>query len=538
MKVHITKYSQSNYFDNSYFCVGESGTMNYFVYTIKPYLRNLPNQTRFYFSYKVLNSVVYFKIFTDALRTIELCSGINTEIISGTNGKIYLINLTYDYGTVVIYKENDLITGTNMYGYFDANSVIDYITINDLPYDFISDFSEELINSNLEYLSSDYNFKLSNLTTERSNLNKTVFEFLQDNEGYCFRVVLENDNDFKVSFIDSSSIRYNLNNTNDGEMVSFTSFSAEKELRDFADSRKFFEVGYSASYFLFDTFNQLMQKFAKGFNVNLIDNVDIDTQILNVYSQYPQLNYMVSKFDKETMFSMFTELCKVFGILFKIEVENFDVSAYNVLNFKLFYRDGLEVQDIQVITEEQGSKGTNEKFNWGVKLGKIKDKTNTAQEYNLLYMSQDNRTLMYYLNDNDGNWRSIALFFTSAQPIGDYSINWIPVSTKITIEETENFYVFSDSTDYVYTEISPAMIFKLGNDVYSYDKIITTLINNRYDFLNTNLKDTKSFKIIYDNPIDITLYNQIFYDNKLWYIEKISNIDIINEQIKIEVTEL
>lgn len=543
----ISKYKHTynnNYFDNTFPLSNDT-----YSNIVCLQLNGLPAIEKLYYHIYTSGSFLIFKLYSDSARTLLIAGGSQSMnlLLFSTYANMQISGAGID--GQMTFKLVDGNPFPELLGYIETNTgLVDYITISDLPTDFISSLSEELINENNEYTVSDYRINLTNLTTQTSNLGLNVFDFFENEDVYIYRVLFAKDDvNLRVGFLDYSSMNKNLNNDDSGSMISFTVFSAEKEMSDFMNNLIFTQIGYKVGNEYSETFNEILSKITYTVNCNLIDNIGIDNLFYSEYGYYPQTDFkFVKPLETEKLKDIFVGLLKQLGIMFKIVPDNLEVNTYSKPFLKFFFRDGESVlSDIQVIEEIEGNKGIDmiNKY-WACKNLEIDTNDNVLYADTLIDMVISGGS-----NDPPGTSQNGFINLHQAYTIYNGTIwksRWLGVNAKTYLNSSIKFIevpMYDCNISYYGDDIwtirktTPVRMFEKYYDNNYWCEILN-FCNRKYDYLLTNIKKTKTLKIVLTDLFDITLYNQVFYDNKYWYIEKISNIDIINEQIKIEVTEL
>lgn len=534
-KLLITKYkhtSNNNYFDNTY---SISNNPSNIIRTIQ--LNTLANNYDIlYYQWKTIYSTVWIEIFSDSSFTTKIgfCEAVYVD--TGFPTSRYMIIIPYNNsgleGGLLAYLDGTAIQEFN--GNIETNAgVIDWFEISQLPTDFISSLSEELFNNDNKYVASDYQINLSNIIDEKSHFNKSVFDFFENEDEYIYRVIFQKDNrNIRVGFIDYSSMNKNSNNNNEGQLISFDVFSAEKEIMNFMDTLMFQHCNV-IPHIAF-SFDALMLKIAFCSNVNLLDTVNIDSLNYSINGYYPEAKqeFYRSLFDK-SLKDIFIGLCKSLGIMFKINTDNLSINSYDKMTLKLFFKsEGTQIQNIQVIAEAEGNKGLDNNYTyWGIKTAKkINDNNNTAECYDILI---GDGVEIKHLPDVTYKYLQYVPRQVSEKAINGSDIYWIDVSMY---DNNEGDPV---GNTFHFSAITPLRIFNhlTSFGYYDYPESIFKCVTNQYNYFLSCLKKTKTLFIVFTDFFDITLYNKFPYKNRTWLIEKIDNIDIINQTAQIEVVE-
>lgn len=201
----------------------------------------------------------------------------------------------------------------------------------------------------MNYAPSDYVIKLLNLSDQLSNLGKTIFEFLQDDDFYVYRVVYNNEGtDRRCGFIDYSSIDFSIidaDNPSNEDYVTFGVFSAENQLRDFGNSLLLKQSGYRDSISGRDTFDEFIQKICRTLNVELLDEVHINSLVYAALDEYPTLGRFLPGISNNNindnvwnLWEIFVGLLKAIGVMFKLQWISLDADKYTKLTLRLFFR--------------------------------------------------------------------------------------------------------------------------------------------------------------------------------------------------------
>jgi hypothetical protein len=550
-KLLITKYkhtNNNNYFDNTYDLSNDDWSN-----IVCLQLNNLtPNsEGKLYYRIYTSGSFLHFELYNEIERTTLLASGVQSMnlLLFSTYANMQITGNSNSINGQLTFQRVNEQPFPELIGFIETNTgVFDWFEITQLPTDFISSLSEELFNDKNEYVASDYQINLSNIIDERSNLGLNVFDFFENDTEYIYRVVFQKDYaNIRVGFIDYSSMDKNLNNDNDSQMISFTVFSAEKELGDFITNLIFTQIGYVVSSTEHDTFNQILSKFAYTFNCVLRDDLHIDESYFITYGKYPQTNWdFLKPMENESLVAIFGDLCKQLGIMFKVLPDGLIINSYQQPILQFFFKtSGDTITNIEVLNELEGNKGVDMNLQfWGMKNLEIETNNNVFYSAKLTDLvisgggdfapntSQDGFINLHqaYTLYNDNQWVSRWLP-NGSYPYMESNINWIEIPMY---DCSISYY---GSNIWTIKKTTPVRMFEEYYDNNYWCELLN-YVAGQYDYLLTNLKKTKKLTIVHSDFFDISLYNKFTYDNKEWYIEKIENIDIVNETADIEVVEV
>jgi hypothetical protein len=511
-----------------------------------------------------------FKIYSDSAMTAQIAEGLAT-------GNFFV---TEDYRFVSISPKNSsgvsgrltFISnaenlGKTLTGYIELNTgVYDYIELSNLPKGFISNLSEELFNEENQFIASDYDIVLTDLTTETSNLGLGVFDFFENTDAFIYRVLFYSDNVVKrVGFIDYGSMEKRLDRNDSGQLIKFTVFSAEKQMVEVAKQTPFIQIGYGGTWDVrSDTFNELTTKIADTLRMDIEDLTNIQATFLTWYGRTldTQFDFL---YDLRTanLWDVICGLFKQMGILFTIKADNADKTRWDRLMFTIFTRSNASsLTSINVKSEIEGNKGIDLKYRyWAIKNAELT--TDIGGTIWTDSLGADNSEFVISAGGIDGGFPQIQTndHFVNAHlsfyrdidkkwvstyyPLWAYpdsNIKWIDItmfdSDIVWYDYTWTRELGSQYTFAKFTKITPICMFYYQNE----NRLWNTDVNNfcalHYDYLLTNLKKTKKLLCVYENYFDLTVQNKIPYEGAEYYLSKIEDIDIEEKTCIINLTEI
>lgn len=571
-KIAVTKYKHTynnNYFDNSYFLSNN------------PYSMFLRLQLNFPVGFSTVDGRVYykweldsgwwrFKIYSDSARSAQIAEGLAT-------GNFFV---TEEYRFIAISPKNSSgVTGrlsfisnaenlaTTLEGYVELNTgVIDYIELSNLPKGFISNLGEELFNEKNEYVASDYDIVLTNLTTERSNLNLSVFDFFENTDAYIYRVLFYVDSTVKrVGFIDYGSMEKYLDRNDNGQIIKFTVFSAEKQMKEVAEQTPFIQIGYGGTWDVRgDTYNQLITKIADTLRMDINDLTNIQSTFSTWYGRTLDTQYdFLNDLRAANLWDVMCGLFKQMGIMFTIKADNANKAEWNKLTLTLFLRTNADsLSSLNVKSEIEGNKGIDLKYTyWAVKNAELTTDIDGSVWSDSL--GADNSEFVISAGGTDGGFPQIQTnshfvnahlsfyreidkkWISTYYPLWAYpdsNIKWIDItmfdSDIVWYDYTYTRALGNEYTFAKFTKITPICIFYYQNSQRLWNTDVNNFCALHYDYLLTNLKKTKRLLCVYENYFDLTVQNRIVYDGIEYFISKIENIDIEAKTCTINLTEI
>jgi hypothetical protein len=548
----ITKYkhtNDNNYFSNIYY-LSSNGDNNDNQIINCLQLNNADYGDKLYYKLYIQGTFIHFELYVDPGYNFMLASGVQSTNLGIFNSLIHIPITNTFYSNItgsLLYNSNASFTSP-LSGTIDTNEgVIDYINLTELPVDFISGLNEEGFNKDNKYVCSDWNIKLTNLSRQRSNLGYDIFDFFENDDAYIYRVIFNKDGqDERVGFIDYSSMDKNLT-PGEGKIITFNVFSAEKELADFMKNLVLFQMGYTINAGSYnETYNEFLQKFATTINCNLNDVTNIQQKYSAWYpGEVPKAYYdLLNVMKEEKLWDFFCGLFKQLGIMFKVTTDNLHINTYDKMTLKLFFKsDGNLIQDVKVISENEGNKGIDLKYQyWGIKNCYLEryEPNKVKENYNFAISAGgiDNgfpitqfsdhfvNAHMGHFQGNIKNW--VSNWFPNWY-YPDENVLWIDVP----MYDCDLQYYYDNIK---FKKITPISIFSKQNGA-NWDNNLINLSALQYDYLLTNLKKTKKLKIYFPNFFDYTIYNRFNYKDTEYYIEKISDINIQEKTATIEAVE-
>ncbi len=551
----ITKYkhtNNNNYFDNIYYLsLNVDNNVNQIVNCLQ--LNNADYGSDLYYKLYIPQgtTLIHFEIYADPTYNFMLASGVQSTNLGIYNSLIHIPITNTFYSNItgsLLFNSNAVFTST-ITGRIKTNEgVVDFIEIKKLPKEFISKLSEESINTDNKYICSDWNITLTDYSPDRSNLGLSIFDFFENDDAYIYRVIMCKDNaKERIGFIDYSSMDKKLD-FKEGKAISFDVYSAEKELAEFMKKLILKQIGFTVNAGNYnESYNELLQKFAFTINCNLNDTTNIQSTYASWYSgDIPKVYYdFIHVMREQKLWDIFEGLFMQLGVMFKITPENTNINTYDKLTLKLFFKsEGETISDIKIISKSEGNKGIDMKNQfWGIKNCYLEDfqPNHVKENYNFAISAGGvdvgfpfTQTIEHFVNGhtahfigNIKNW--VSTWFPNWY-YPDENILWIDVP----MYDCDLPYYY----DLVrFKKITPITIFSKQNGA-NWDNNLINLSALQYDYLLTNLKKTKKFKVYYPNLFDYTTYNKFNYENKNWYIEKISNIDLKTKTAEINVVEI
>lgn len=540
MKINLTKYRDSNslnYLNREYKLNIYTNNTNW-LGSCK--LRNLTSNVYYKFvTHNVagsLNIDVTFSLYSDAAMTTKLAEGYYPTIqmsgtIYGTTYNWFKLNIIPTSGnTLMGYLIMNLVyIGTNPNtthtGYMESRQVIDWICEEKLLTDYVNGLDEQYINGyTLEYTCSDFDIRMSNLTGTESYLGYTPFEFLQElGEDEFIRCVITDNNNTVVrsGTIDNKSFEYNYNTGNENNTVTFKVFDLNSDFATANTGTILIESITSGSDFATtnagDNFFAFMSKIVNALGSNLSQQVNFDLYYWNQTASTIILNTAFLNQNKDqNLYEWFKEICKCGGMLFKVQLQNFTLNGHNETDLVLFYpnESNTTVTISKVIEETQGDKG----FQYD-KLLAIFSYGGTAEWYYLFIQDFTDMEVKYLFYKVEDNYYR----FQSGEKYDSGEMKEIELPR----------YAWSTGGVILYQIASACFIDSTNNWLPS-----AWLFKNRYRYLLNNYADTLEIKINFTDVFEVDLYNKFLYKGLWWYVEKISDIDLINKTMKIQATEL
>lgn len=528
MKLWITKYSKSNsqnYFDTSYF-MNTTGWGDYPPFKSLN-LINAPKTGKLYFDYIYENQTYIINLYSDSNKMNLVASG----FIPGENNKpCFPINIEEKnnseiYGNLIIYKFYGGLEKLNQSGEIEMDGgIVDWIEINGLPENFLESYSEELFNSNtLKYIVSDFSIKLSLLCGELSNESKTINEFIED--GYIYRVCITDNNNRKFGFINYESKKVDVNE----HYLTFDCFSAEKMFYD-SLNYKMLVLGLGVWQYNYN-FRKVFEMIAGYSNCILSDLTNIDNNIFNKYGEYLKTDReIIYEIEQKTIIKdIVLPILKTLGILVIIDWENALVNQDNKPKLKLLYRDSGINKNIDVINDVGLINKVGNNLKWAIKIAEYINNNKTYYD------------IIYYEDWSFGKGTTIGTG-SIIEDIEQWwlTINYINIPYRFLKDSEFIWYVpdlieLDNPVGYIH-KINPLRIFKLASiDANKQALWMQFIIGNKLDYLVTGLKNSKELLIIFQN--DYNVLDGIYYNNKEWFIDKISNPNIDNKTATILITE-
>lgn len=547
MKIYLTKYKNPNsinYLSNEYTLnplVGDTSWAGFLK------LHTYPSLSKIYYCLDVYQFSSHGQSYLSVSFSLYSDSGYTTPIATGTfnmdyaniYGDVYnwhklpLLDATVD-GYLIVNLVNLARNGAlTHYGYIDCRTTIDWLSEEKLLLDSVTGLDEQYIdNFSIEYKCSDFDIKLSNLTGTQSYLGYTPFEFLQEtNEDEFIRVViLEGSDILRTGTIDYKSIEYNYNTGDDNNTVRFKVYDLHSDLALSNSGSILLESITSGADFAntnaLDNFHIFMGHIVNALGCEFSNSTNFDAYYYTQTGSLIVLNTDFLNQNKEqNLFEWFKEICKCGGMLFKVNITTCTLNGWDKPTLTLFYPNGnnTSVTISKVIEETQGDKG----FNYGavsIEAGDVRAITATDDNY-FIYIQKIN-SFNYYLAYKIEN---IYYAFDSG-------------GTKIDLDRTVNIDLIK--YDFVSLHYPYNTKKAVAGNTFKDDSVndlwfaVKHLFVNRYKFLLNNSADTIEITVPFTTPFEVGLYNKFSYKDKWWYIEKISDIDLINKTYKINATEV
>lgn len=256
-----------------------------------------------------------------------------------------------------------------------APTFADKITLSHITIDGFPSYSEEYKNefNEFNFVFGDFTIKFSLLQSETSDLGYSLKTFLtEDINDHCIAIKLTLPNKIISGFVDIGTIWVNETFSQNRYDVQFTCYPAEKEFRALGDKRPevpaswFRDINGYLKHCHFWTIDLLTMRVDTS-NLDWTSKVGFEPRLIrsdtlnNIWGWMLGQNqlYDSGQFDNVTTWSLFEDLCKFFGLIYKVAFGG-DASGNKwYWNFYIGFRDtgfGSNTVTINTETYEYGFK--------------------------------------------------------------------------------------------------------------------------------------------------------------------------------------
>lgn len=598
MEVHIIKYrnSSGNYFDNT--IPIDFGDCENFLYQLHIWDLNtasVPNYPIdfYYFAIEWLPVLGGFKVrvyYADAfgfrptyfLMESILIESSEIEWTIDNSSKYYRINLNRDIngsfglcgslmfhcagtGNHLITRHISILNPLNV-----PASFIDYIQLQKIPKDFISDLSERFLESErISYSAGILQLKLKYyLDSEQSDESLNLKEFLSDTElSDIFHVVITDSGEIvRSGFVDLDTIKIKETTEVKGD-IEFDVDSPDGMLSKLTlDFNKINGTYSFRKTYSIQNWNEFMTQAGNVFGVNIIDltNIESDYEFYHGHKPYIEnpslvwdpinevivvkgiLSFLLAQ-QNILAIEFFFELLSNAGAIYKLYLN--PVEDYRTLlkyDLKLLKREGQnEVEGMRILKngiEKTRSNLINAEY-WGLIFIKYEF---YHWDYLHMFISNGTTKKTYVVVEKP----DVYVCFS------DYNENWIDPL----IIDKENVHILntkfyatplplhhhspSEDIDWTLKEISPVALFdhthqRSVNDWFPYFDYQSwgTTLKDKYGYLLPGRKTQYNLKVKFDKLQDFLLHNYIYVNNLKHTISEISSINLRTKNAEVKVFE-
>lgn len=459
----------------------------------------------------------------------------------------------------------------------DSTPKIDHITISKLPKDFINDLSEQFFDTD-KFVYSAGIFQLKLLYGESSELSEQNFnlkEFFSDSaENDIYRIIITDGNNIiRNGFIDFDSLEVYEKTTSRGE-VSFDVYSADKMLLDLmVDFNKINGI-YSLRYAPDKIYwNQFITQCGNIFNLNIIDNTNIENEYLSVHGHKPYLETPHLEYDPDkgaTVFKgifgyclsqktisaidFFLELLKCNCTIYKLEFPDINnLNEYKIFDLKLLKREiQQEITDVRIL--KNGIKKQTENIiktqYWGIIFLKYE-----YMHWNWLHMVISDGVNKSYYNavELESSYRLYTLDTYNSAAVylkTIYKSEIQIINTKFfqleAIPGISKFHYSSPTAevDCNLIEISPIAFFDHSRQYSQYDWFPwfdftswSEVLKSKYDFLLPGRKNVYKINVKFGMLYNLIMYNWIYINSQKYFLSNIDGFNLKRKTAELKVIE-
>jgi len=347
--------------------------------------------------------------------------------------------------------------------------------------------------------------------------------------------------------------------------------SAEKEWADYAKSKVFGDIISDQLILNAGGVDLILNNFLNNLNIYYLNQLDINSKVNQQYGFIPKMGHLKMVFNDTDCWTIFSDWVKGFGFMFKIfPYGSASISQWEKPYMKLFWREeGSTIAVVKTIKHLEGLSGNTKPLllikyaqqqipNIGIDTRGLSNWFEGFVRYTSYYSGfirkwrQDipyySRKKIYRVLEpvpNHNNWSDL--------PEDEMNIIDLEMISWNTNEFARwyTYWAIQELSNTQHTHATAPRMFVKNSNYWKYyyesfyryldegfPLIVNILLPYRYDYFVTALKKTKNLEIEYPALFDVTSYSKITFENTDYWIEKVSNVDTINETAEIRTVKV